>query len=320
MNLLASLRYLVALHEHQHFGRAAQACHITQPALSNALRSLEREFGTPIVQRSRTYAGLTPEGELVLATARRMLNEHVVLQQELGSRSGQPVGVLRLGAVPTAVPVATRFITMLQARHGGVRPVLTSMSSTGIETGLRQLSLDLGLGFMEREGPRTAGFVELPQYAERYYLVRRTSRSLRTLPGNAGKPALDATITWAEAARLPLCLLTSDMHNRSIVDAAFARAGVRVQPVLETNSIPTLALSVQAEELASVMPGALVAVVQGDAALQIQPLTQPDLTTPVGFFTARGTPPTRVVQAALDLASDPAWRETLARHSGALVR
>ncbi|MFM6991368.1 MAG: LysR family transcriptional regulator, partial [Rhodoferax sp.] len=50
MNLLSSLRYLVALQEHKHFGRAAEACHITQPALSNAIRALEREFGVVIVK------------------------------------------------------------------------------------------------------------------------------------------------------------------------------------------------------------------------------------------------------------------------------
>ena len=75
MNLLASLRYLVALHEHRHFGRAAQACHITQPALSNALRSLEEEFGVVIVQRGRAYVGLTHEGQAVLTTAQRMLRD-----------------------------------------------------------------------------------------------------------------------------------------------------------------------------------------------------------------------------------------------------
>ena len=63
MNLLASLRYLVALHEHRHFGRAAQACHITQPALSNALRALEKEFGVVVVRRGRSFEGFTPEGE-----------------------------------------------------------------------------------------------------------------------------------------------------------------------------------------------------------------------------------------------------------------
>jgi DNA-binding transcriptional LysR family regulator len=75
MNLLASLRYLAALSEHKHFGRAAAACHITQPALSNALRALEADFGVVIVRRGRTYAGLTTEGEAVLASAHRMLHE-----------------------------------------------------------------------------------------------------------------------------------------------------------------------------------------------------------------------------------------------------
>ena len=74
MNLLASMRYLVALSEHRHFGRAAQACYITQPALSNALRALESAFGVVIVKRGRTYAGLTHEGEAVLAAAHRMLH------------------------------------------------------------------------------------------------------------------------------------------------------------------------------------------------------------------------------------------------------
>ena len=83
MNLMAAMRYFSALHEHKHFGRAAQACHITQPALSNALKALEDEFGVVIVRRGRSYEGLTPEGEQVLLAAHRMLHEHEVLQQAL---------------------------------------------------------------------------------------------------------------------------------------------------------------------------------------------------------------------------------------------
>ena len=129
MNLLASLRYLVALHEHRHFGRAAQACHITQPALSNALRALEKEFGVVVVRRGRSFEGFTPEGERVLATAQRMLHEHQVLQQDLSSDAAHPRGTLRLGAVPTAMPILARFAAQLQARHPGIVPVALSMLS-----------------------------------------------------------------------------------------------------------------------------------------------------------------------------------------------
>ena len=69
MNFLASIHYLAAPDEHKHFGRAALACHITQPALSNALRALESEFGAVIVKRGRNFEGFTAEGRRVLASA-----------------------------------------------------------------------------------------------------------------------------------------------------------------------------------------------------------------------------------------------------------
>ena len=110
MNLLDAMRYLAALAQHRHFGRAAEACHITQPALSNAIRALEQEFGVTVVRRGRQYEGLTPEGERVLASAHRMLHEREVLRQELGATRQAPVGPLTLACVPTAVPVAARTV------------------------------------------------------------------------------------------------------------------------------------------------------------------------------------------------------------------
>ena len=121
------MRYLVALSEHKHFGRAAQACHITQPALSNALRALETEFGVVIVKRARVYVGLTHEGERVLATAQRMLRDNEVLLQELRSDVDNPHGRLRMAAVPTAIPILSRFAAMLHQRHPGILPAVLSM-------------------------------------------------------------------------------------------------------------------------------------------------------------------------------------------------
>lgn len=316
MNLLTSMRYLVALHDHRHFDRAAKACHITQPALSNALRALERELGTPIVRRGRTYSGLTPEGEQVLATARRMLHEHEMLQQTLASQRDQPVGRLRLGVVPSAVPVATRFCALLQSRHPGISPVLMSLPSGEIEAGLKAMALDLGLGFLERVHARGSGFQVLPQYQERLYLVTRTPgkpRSKTAAPSRIGEP-----LAWADTVGLDLCLLTPDMHNRSIVDAAFARAGVQVKPVLETNSVLALALAVRAGTLASVMPGSLVSSLREQPGLAFRPLVKPEVQTPVGFLTRREVAPTRVLEAALALAKDPDWRAELATASGTL--
>lgn len=313
MNLLASLRYLVALHEHRHFGRAAQACHITQPALSNALRALEKEFGVVVVRRVRSFEGFTPEGERVLATAQRMLHEHQVLQQDLCSDAAHPRGTLRLAAVPTAMPILARFAAQLQARHPGIVPVALSMSSQALEAGLENISLDLALGYTERMPLRGGQLKAWPQYVEHYFLLRRA-------PGAAARGLqIGAPMQWADAARLPLCLLTPEMHNRSLVDGAFRSAGATVLPAMETDSVLTLALSVVAGELCSVLPGALVDAVRGHDGLEALPLTGPVLTTPIGFMSHRQVQPTRALDAALALAQDADWLRHATAHSGLLA-
>ncbi len=313
MNLLSSMRYLVALNEHRHFGRAAKACHITQPALSNALRALESEFNVMIVKRDRNYAGLTPEGERVLATAQFMLHEHAILQQELSSEINLPRGSMRIGAVPTAMPIVARFAAMLQARHPGILPAVLSLSSSDLEKGLEDLSIDLALGYTERMGLRGTRLSAWPQYTERYFLLRRAAT-----PHPEGLQ-IGPAMRWKDAAGLPLCLLTPEMHNRRIVDAAFTTAGQPVNPAIETNSILTMALSVVAGNVCSVMPGALVGAVRGYRELEALPLTDPDVRTPIGFMSHAAARPSRALEAALALAQDAEWLRHAAAHSGLLV-
>ncbi|MDM0016003.1 LysR family transcriptional regulator [Variovorax saccharolyticus] len=312
MNLLASMRYLVALEEHRHFGRAAQACHITQPALSNALRALETEFGVVVVKRGRTYAGLTHEGEAVLAAAHRMLRENELLQQLLKSEEGYPRGSLRMAAVPTAIPLLARFAAQLQARHPGIAPTVLSMSSLELETGLENLSLDIALGYTERMQPREVKLTAWPQSIEHYFLLRRAEG------GGAGPLRIGEPIGWAQAAGLPLCLLTPEMHNRSIVDQAFKAAGAVVAPAIETNSVLTLALSVLSGQVCAVLPGAMVDAVRGQGQLEALPLVGPEVRTPIGFMTQTAVRPSRALEAALALLQSPGWQAEVAAHSGAL--
>ena len=312
MNLLVSMRYLVALDEHKHFARAAQACHVTQPALSNAIRALEEEFGGPIVKRGRTFVGFTSEGERLLQSARRMLREEQLLKQDLSSVSGQPQGALTIGVVPSAEPVAARFAAMLQTRHPGIKPVVRSMSSPEIEEGLEELTLDMGLGFIERVRPVAGALRTVPQYTEHYFLVRKAEQ-----PGERGM-RFGEPLSWQEAAALPLCLQTPEMHNRAIVDSAFAKAGVKVTPALETNSLLTLALSAVSGAVAVVMPGALVGAVRAYRELEARPLAGPEVQTPIGFMVQTAERHSRPLEAALTLAQDAAWLRHAAAHSGLL--
>lgn len=321
MNLLDAYRYLAALDRHRHFGRAADACHITQPALSNALRALETHLGVAIVRRSRQFEGFTPEGREVLATAHRILREQDTLVQDLASAAGQPQGRLTIGTVPTALPIAARFAAALLERHPGVQPQLRSMSSQDIETGLESLALDLGLGFAERvEGRQGLRF--LLQYEEQHHLLWRAdapARRARGAPSAApSRLAFGPPMDWAEAVRRPLCLLTPEMHHRALLERVFAGLGLQVRPVLETDSVLALVVAVQSGPLAAVLPGALVATVAPQSALRVSPLSSPDLRTPLGFMTAARARPSRALEAALALACDARWLAQARAVSGAL--
>lgn len=313
MNLLDAMRYLAALAQHRHFGRAAEACHITQPALSNAVRALEQEFGVTIVRRGRQYEGLTPEGERVLASAHRMLHEREALRQELGASVADPGGPLVIACVPTAVPVAARLAARLRERHPAIRPAVRSLSSAEIETGLADLSFDLALGYVDRAQARALKAQVLATYSERYVLLRRRGA------------APCAPMRWADAARLDLCMLTREMHNRHIVDATFAQVGAAVQPVIETNSVLTLMLTVLEGDVCSVMPGVLAELARQYPALELVPLVEPDLRVAMGLLLPQGGRLSLAQQAATRLAADALWwrgvvgpADAAAHHSGAV--
>jgi len=306
MNLFVSLRYLVALDDHRHFGRAALACHVTQPALSNAIRALEASFGMAVVKRGRSFAGFTPEGERILASARRILHEQELLQQDLLSQTESPRGNLLIGAVPTATPVAACFAAMLRDRHPGIRPTLRSMSSVEIETGLESFALDLGLGYTERLADSKSPLRLLPQYTERYFLLSRCEGAA------AARLQIGPEIGWADAARQPLCLLSPEMHNRTVMDRSFAAAcGSPPAPAIETNAVLTLAMAVVAGHVCSILPGSLMGAIKGYGELLARPLIEPRTEIPIAFMAYDTNRPSRTLEAALDFSQDPAWLQYL---------
>jgi Mrp family chromosome partitioning ATPase/DNA-binding transcriptional LysR family regulator len=220
--------------QQRHLTRAAQACHITQPALSNALRALEGEFGVLIVKRGRAFEGFTVEGEAVLATAQRMLQEQELLRERLRSEAGQPRGRLRLAAVPTGMTILSRFAIALQKRHPGVAPTVVSLSSLEIETALDSMSLDLALGYTDRTRVRhQAGGLAamrrdlLPGAAQAGARLRR-----------AGQVRIGEPVGWAEAghaAAVPAHARHAQPGDRR---PAFKAAGLPVDAAMETNSDP----------------------------------------------------------------------------------
>ncbi|SEN36363.1 transcriptional regulator [Sphingomonas gellani] len=115
---LKQLQYLVALKDHGHFGRAAEACFVTQSTLSAGLRELETLIGVVLVERTRRVVRFTPLGERIADKARRVLREAEELG-DLARAAGRPLsGVMRMSVIPTIAPfMLPRILPRLRADY-----------------------------------------------------------------------------------------------------------------------------------------------------------------------------------------------------------
>jgi DNA-binding transcriptional LysR family regulator len=288
--VLKHLVYLAALAREQHFGRAAQTCHVSQATLSEAIRRLEAELGVPLVRRGHRFQGLTPEGERALEWAHPILADADGMRADLAALRDGIGGRLRLGAIPTSLPVVSRLTGPLRERHPALRATIRSLSSREIERGLHEGQLDAGLTYLENEPLR--GVRRQPLYEERYLFV--APRESRWAAG--------ASVRWRDAATAPLCLLAPDMQNRRIVDALFARAGASPEPAVETNSISTLHAQVRDGGLCAVMADTWLHGFGVPAAMAAIPLVEPTARQAVGLVWRDRDPEPALLRALVDLA------------------
>lgn len=289
--LFRQLEYLVALARERHFARAAQACHISQPALSEAIRKLEDELDVPLVRRDRAYEGLTPEGERILVWAQRILADRDALTDEVGALRTGLSGRLRIGTVPTASSAAALLTDPFCTAHPLVSvEVMANMRSKDLLRQLQNFELDAGITYLGTDVTDT--FHTVPLYEERHALLTNT----------ADTPAHRTTATWTEASRLPLCLLTPAMQGRRVLDEVFAGAGLRPTARVETDSVAALLSHVRTGQWASIVPHAWLHVIGVPHDMRALPLVEPTHTAPIGLVISAREPGSVMARALADLA------------------
>jgi LysR family hydrogen peroxide-inducible transcriptional activator len=143
---LRDLDYLVAVADHQHFGRAAEACHVSQPTLSTQLKKLERELGVQLIERSARQAMLTEAGARVVERARAILDEAENIR-EIARRARDPeYGRLRIGVVPTLAPyLLPHVVPTVHARFPHLELLLREDKTEAVLEQLRDGKLDAGI-------------------------------------------------------------------------------------------------------------------------------------------------------------------------------
>ncbi|MEV7391981.1 LysR family transcriptional regulator [Streptomyces sp. NPDC091215] len=297
--LLRQLEYLVALARERHFARAAEACHVSQPSLSAAIQRLEHELDVPIVRRGRRYEGLTPEGEVVLAWAHRILAERDALRQELSALRGGLTGTLRLGVVPTALPVASLLTTPFCERHPRAGVTLQSLSSEEIRHGLAEFELDAAMTYLDDDTLRQVR--RFPLYEERYVLLTPVDGPL----GHCD------TASWSQAATLPLCLLNSRMRNRRIMDECFAAEGATAAPAIESDSVAGLYAHLPGGRWSCVISHAWLHMFGVPEGMRVVPLEGPAHGPRVGLVIARTEPTSVLADALVAVAREAGVRDAL---------
>ncbi len=156
---LKQLQYLVALHEHGHFGRAAEASFVSQSTLSAGLRDLETLLGVVLVERTKRAVRFTPLGNAVVAKAHRILREAEELSDLIQS-SGQPLtGELRMSVIPTIAPfLLPRMLPRLRRERPALKLYLREEPSAAAIESLHHgradcvlLALPFATGEVEKE-------------------------------------------------------------------------------------------------------------------------------------------------------------------------
>src|SRR5690606_12336845 len=141
---LTELRYIVAVARERHFGRAAEACFVSQPTLSVAVRKLEEELGVTLFERGVGEVAITPVGERIIEQAQRVLEE-AALVKELAKQGKDPLsGPLRLGVIFTIGPyLLPELVPLLKKRAPRMPLMLQEQYTRRLVELLRQGEIDV---------------------------------------------------------------------------------------------------------------------------------------------------------------------------------
>ncbi len=283
--MIDKLEFLLALAREEHFGRAAESCGVTQPTLSAGVKQIEEQMGVLLVKRGSRFQGFTPEGERVLEWARRIVGDTRAMREDISALRHGLSGRLRIAAIPTALAMVAALTTPFRERHPNVQFTVLSRTSVEILDLLENLEIDAGITYIENEPIGRVNIV--PLYQEHYRLLT-----------SADAPLGDReTVTWAEVAQVPLCLLTPDMQNRRIIDRLLLSAGSEARPTLESNSMILLFSHVRTGRWASVMPEKIAQTLGLTETIRAIPILEPDAVQTIGLVVPKREPMTPTTAA-----------------------
>lgn len=275
--LIRHLDFFVTLAEEEHFGRAAELCGVSQPALSLAIRKLEDDLGMPLILRGQRFQGLTAEGEKVLIWGRQILSDYGNLRADLsGRRKGGLTGVLRLGVAASAMPMMAQFCEYFEARNPLARIQISLADGAGIEAGLTDFSLDGGFGWLPARRAKSDQAHHLPLWQMRLYFACRKDH-----PFAAGGP-----VSLADVTTQPLCLTA---------DLPLLRPALK--PAILCSGLDGVLAHLRSGAWCSLVPDSLTALLAEQDEIRLLPVSDQGESHSLGALLIRREPQAPMVRA-----------------------
>ena len=273
---LKQLRYFDALARYQHFGRAADSCAISQPALSLQIKELETLFGAALVERGARKVRLTALGEDVLRKARAVLVGVDELEDLMRVAQGPLAGRFRLGVIPTVAPyLLPQTIAALSARFPEIDFELRETVTRTLISELAENRLDAAIVALPISEPSLREFA---LFGEEFVLVRAASDADKPVPG-------------PESLRTMRLLLLEEGH--CFRDQALSFCDMtRAQPrqLMEGSSLSTLVQMVGAGMGLTLIPEMAVPIETRSADVCVARFAHPRPKRTIGMVWRKSTP------------------------------
>jgi DNA-binding transcriptional LysR family regulator len=243
--MIRGLEYLVALNDERHFGRAANACNVTQPTLSTGILELEKQLRTQLVVRGRRFEGLTAAGELALQHGEQLMAQYSEMLRDIRYITDGARDQIKAGAIRSASAFVAQLSTNL-AQSGLTDHLCISHGlSTELQHAVARGQLDFAITYRPKAPSSLEVLAHL--YDEDHVCVLPPTM----LPGHSN-------VEWSQLADLPLCTLPVEQYNPAISNIL---RSVRRDPQhvwIEVDSFVSLAAHLDKNCWAGIVPKPLL--------------------------------------------------------------
>jgi LysR family hydrogen peroxide-inducible transcriptional activator len=289
---IRELRYLVALANRAHFGRAAEDCHVSQPTLSNQIRKLEEYLGVTLIERNARSFALTAIGQEVVEKAQRIVAEVDTLLSSVRKPRGPLTGPLNLGVIPSLAPYFLPWLLPLtKGRYAGLQLVVHEDLTRHLLERLRNYQIDAALLALPLEGE---DFEEFALFDEPFWFACPPSHPLAGLK----------TVTEVDLRDEPMLLLADGHCLRGQALAACGRVAAEEEGIddFRAASLETICQLVGAGFGCTLLPALAAHPPQGpQPSFVIRPLRSLNASRRIGLVWRRGYPKARDLALLGDL-------------------